>query len=94
MPEHIPGALGAEIWVNMLPVGLPTPTDPASFMFVALDPGHEYASRTGTRTRYTLDFDCPDGRQERTLHAALGEHEGREGAVKREGHSGGWGVRR
>jgi len=45
------GVLGAEIWVNILPVGQPTPTDPASFTFVALD----------TRTPYTLDFAGADG---------------------------------
>jgi len=45
------GMLGAEIWVNVLPVGDPTPTDPADFTFVALD----------TRTPYTLDFPGPDG---------------------------------
>ena len=45
------GVLGAEIWVNILPVGQPTPTDPASFNFVALD----------TRTPYTLDFAGADG---------------------------------
>jgi len=45
------GVLGAEIWVSILPVGQPTPTDPASFTFVALD----------TRTPYTLDFAGADG---------------------------------
>ena len=37
------GVLGAEIWVNILAVGQPTPTDPTSFNFVALAlaiPGH------------------------------------------------------
>ena len=41
----------AEIGVNTLPVGQPTPTDPASFTFVAHD----------TRTPYTLDFAGADG---------------------------------
>jgi hypothetical protein len=34
---------------------------PDTFRFVALDPGHEYASRAGTQTPYTLDFDAADG---------------------------------
>ncbi len=45
------GVLGAEIWVNILPIGSPTPTDPDSFTFVSLD----------TRTPYTLNFDGADG---------------------------------
>lgn len=49
--SSVKGVLGAEIWVNILPVGQPTPTDPASFNFVALD----------TRTPYTLDFAGADG---------------------------------
>jgi len=46
-----PGAMGAEIWISLLPVGQPTPTDPASFTLVALD----------TRTPYTLDFQAAEG---------------------------------
>lgn len=46
-----PGVLGAEIWVAIVPIGQPTPTDPEDFSFVALD----------TATPYTLDFDGPDG---------------------------------
>ncbi len=45
------GVLGAEIWVNVLPIGSPTPGDPDTFRFVALD----------TQTPYTLDFDAADG---------------------------------
>lgn len=45
------GVLGAEIWVNILAVGQPAPTDPASFTFVALD----------TPTPYTLDSAGADG---------------------------------
>ncbi len=45
------GVLGAEIWVNILAIGQPTPTDPTAFNFVALD----------TRTPYTLDFAGADG---------------------------------
>lgn len=45
------GVLGAEIWIAILPVGTPTPTDPDDFEFVAID----------TRTPYTLDFAGPDG---------------------------------
>ncbi|MBX3396730.1 MAG: hypothetical protein KF841_15340 [Phycisphaerae bacterium] len=46
-----PGVLGAEIWVNVLPIGSPTPGDPETFGFVALD----------TKTPYTLNFDAADG---------------------------------
>ncbi|MFO0840390.1 MAG: hypothetical protein U1D55_17930 [Phycisphaerae bacterium] len=42
------GVLGAEIWVKVLPMGQPPPTD---LTFVALD----------TKTPYTLDFDGADG---------------------------------
>lgn len=45
------GVLGAEIWVNVLAIGQPTPGDPDTFRFVALD----------TRTPYVLDFDAADG---------------------------------
>jgi hypothetical protein len=45
------GVLGAEIWVNVLPIGQPTPGDPDTFRFVALD----------TETPYMLDFDAADG---------------------------------
>ena len=45
------GVLGAEIWVKILPVGQPPPTDPAALSFMALD----------TKTPYTLDFDGADG---------------------------------
>lgn len=37
------GVLGAEIWVNVLPIGQPTPGDPDTFRFVALDPGRAAA---------------------------------------------------
>ena len=43
--------LGAEIWVNIVAVGDPTPGDPDTFRFVALD----------TKTPYTLDFAGADG---------------------------------
>ena len=42
---------GAEIWIKILPVGQPPPTNPADLSFVALD----------TKTPYTLDFDGADG---------------------------------
>ncbi len=45
------GVPGAEIWVNVLPIGSHTPGDPDTFRFVALD----------TQTPYTLDFDAADG---------------------------------
>jgi hypothetical protein len=45
------GVLGAEIWINLQPVGQPTPTDPGTFTLVALD----------TRTPYLLDFPAADG---------------------------------
>ncbi len=45
------GVLGAEIWVDVVAIGQPTPTDPAAFSFIALD----------TRTPYTLDFAGADG---------------------------------
>lgn len=48
-----PGAIGAEIWVKLLAVGVAPPSDPAEFGFIALD----------TKTPYTLDFDGPDGGQ-------------------------------
>ncbi len=47
------GVMGAEIWVHVLAVGQPTPGDPATFDFVALD----------TRTPYVLDFDAANGGQ-------------------------------
>ena len=46
-----PGVSGAEIWIKILPVGQPPPTNPADLSFVALD----------TKTPYTLDFDGADG---------------------------------
>ncbi len=46
-----PGVLGAEVWLNLQPIGQPTPTDPASFTFVALD----------TKTPYTIDFQAAEG---------------------------------
>lgn len=45
------GVLGAEIWVAILPISSPTPTDPDDFSFVSID----------TRTPYVLDFDGTDG---------------------------------
>lgn len=45
------GVLGAEVWIAVLPVGSPTPTDPADFEFMAVD----------TRSPYVLDFNGPDG---------------------------------
>lgn len=45
------GVVGAEVWVKVLPVSEPPPTDPAVFTFIALD----------TRTPYTLDFPGTDG---------------------------------
>ena len=48
---EIPFVPGAEVWVDILAVGQPTPTDPAPFTFVALD----------TRTPYTLDFAGTNG---------------------------------
>ena len=45
------GVLGAEIWMALTAVGAPTPTDPATFAFVALD----------TRTPYVNDFGGADG---------------------------------
>jgi hypothetical protein len=55
----------------MLPRPAPRPTDPvrasrpsrerAGVRVVALGPGHECASRAGTRTPYTLDFAGADG---------------------------------
>lgn len=45
------GVMGAEIWMALTAVGAPTPTDPATFSFVALD----------TRTPYTIDFGGAEG---------------------------------
>jgi hypothetical protein len=45
------GVLGAEVWVNVQAIGQPTPTDPATFTFVALD----------TRTPFPMEFDAADG---------------------------------
>ena len=45
------GVNGAEIWVKLLAVGQPPPTNPDDLTFVALD----------TKTPYTLDFDGADG---------------------------------
>ncbi|MCC7291857.1 MAG: hypothetical protein IT449_07340 [Phycisphaerales bacterium] len=35
--SKLAGVLGAEIWVKVLPVGQPPPTDPADLKFVAHD---------------------------------------------------------
>jgi len=52
--------MGAEIRVKVAPAGDPPPADPGELTFLAVDPGHEYASRAGTRTPYTTDFDGAD----------------------------------
>lgn len=47
------GVQGAEIWVAVLPVGQPPPSDPSAFRFETLD----------TRTPHTIEFDGADGGQ-------------------------------
>lgn len=67
--------------MNTLPVGQPTPTDPASFTFVA----------PGTRA---VDARLRRGgrRHERQLSFAVGEPDRREDAVERDGYGDDWSV--
>jgi hypothetical protein len=84
--------MGAEIWVKVAPAGDPPPADRGELTFLAVDPGHEYASRAGTRTPYTTDFDGADAGFGGPLHAPLGQHDRRKGTVERDGQRDGGSV--
>lgn len=55
------GVLGAENWVSILPVGQPTPTDPALLPLPSRERAGVRAVALDTKTPYTLDFGGADG---------------------------------